>query len=165
MIKMSRWCHVSATILGDSKFAGSHSELVEEVQKVLEKAPKVTGSERDLDVFVNAISGYSSWTSCDCKNCKYGNTVKYLEEGGFTCECDEEWECPSGEAQNEVVITLAGDLRDRDYRQIANELDKFLKFIKKHIFVNEYDIRNCVAIINDEYIKKPIILWDDVKMI
>ena len=34
-------------------------------KKVLEKAPKVTGSERDLDVFVNAISGYSSWTSCD----------------------------------------------------------------------------------------------------
>lgn len=125
---MSRWCHVSASIFGDSIFWDTHEELTKKVQTALANAPKITGSEGDLDMYVNAISGYTLIGS-------------------------------NKQLQNQVVITLAGDLRDTDYEQVTKELDEFLEFAKQHVFCGLLGVRSCGATINDELVKHPIILW------
>lgn len=126
---MSRWCHASASIFGDTIFWGTHKELTKKVQTALLDAPKITGSEGNLDVYVNAISGYTM--SIGLKK----------------------------QLQNQVVITLAGDLRDTDYEQVTKELNEFLEFVKLHIFDDLLGVRSCVASINDEFVNHPIILW------
>ena len=127
---MSRWCHVSASIFGDSIFWGTHEELTKKVQTALANAPKIKGSEGDLDIYVNAISGYTLIGS-------------------------------NKQLQNQVVITLAGDLRDTDYEQVTKELNEFLEFTKQCIFCGSLGVRSCGAIINDEFVNHPIILWTD----
>lgn len=140
--KMSKWNHVSATIFLDVKFEEEKLALYNIIESILFNAPKITGSEKDADVFVNILSGYSGKIYKDCERCVYKDTVQG-EGNSFSCEADEEFECPSREFQDGVVITIAGDLRDKHYLKTKQELDEFLIYIMKELtYEPDFDIKH-----------------------
>ena len=111
---MSFWTHIVASIDVDTCI--ECDTLKSDVAKMLEAAPKITGSEGDADVFVNVLSGYNvfSWRN--------GNHRQY---------------------QTRVVITVVGDLRDRMRERTTKEWRAFKKFVEKSINEIGFIIRNC----------------------
>ena len=118
---MSMWTHIVASIDVDT-FKESHT-IKEDVEKMLENAPKITGSERPADVFVNVLSGYTISTYENDKHEKF---------------------------QTRVVITVIGDLRDRTVDQTEKEWKQFKDFIgvEPEFYSDDreglnFEIRNC----------------------
>lgn len=139
---MSMWTHIVAAIVVDTCIESK--TIKSDVEKLLEDAPKITGSERNADVFVNVLSGSSTWTNFDCNHCKYRDTIQHdKENGGFWCDCPDGYECPEGEYQTQVVITVVGDLRDRMRDTTKTEWQEFKKYIDKYIKGRGFIIRNC----------------------
>jgi len=142
------WTHIVAAIDVDTYIEDKNIKSI--VEKMLENAPKITGSEGNADVFVNVLSGYNSWTNCDCAHCEYGNTIQHLNEGGFKCDADWDYQCPEGEYQSRVVITVVGDLRDRRKQQTHKEWNAFNNYVAKKIRGKKgFEIRNCACVIRD----------------
>lgn len=143
---MSMWTHIIASIDVDTYIKSKN--LKKDVEKLIKNAPKITGTEGNADIFVNVLSGYSMSTSCDCFRCKYGKTVVYHSEGGFSCDADENYECPYGEYQTRVVITVVGDLRNREKNRTDKEWNSFYNFVSEKINGNNgFHIRNCACTI------------------
>lgn len=116
----------------------TNEELKERLEKLIEeKAPKIKGSEGNAEIIVNICSGYNFWTSADCRRCKYKDTIIYNEEDGTDiCESPEDFECPDGEYQDEITITIAGDLRDAFLDEVSKQVDDFIEFVKREIAYN-----------------------------
>lgn len=125
---MSQWTHVTGCLYIET--FKEEKDIKKYVEKLLETTPKITGSEKDCDIFVNPLSGYNTSTNCDCKNCEYGKTKVYLDEGGFQCNANESYECPRGEYQTCVAITIIGDLRDRDGNTTRKEIERFIRSLQ-----------------------------------
>lgn len=138
---MSLWTHIVAAIDADT-FKES-KDLKSEVEKFLENAPKITGSEGNATVFVNVLPGHNVWTSADCRVCEYGNTIVCCEEGGFQCDAPEGYRCPEGEYQTRVVVTVQGDLRDREFDETLEEWKCFKDYIDNKLNGTGYFIQNC----------------------
>ena len=143
---MSRWTHVTGCLYIETHKERKDIELY--VKELLDKAPKITGSERDADIFVNVLSGHNTWTNCDCEHCEYGKTIVHLEEGGFQCDAQEEYECPDGEYQTCVAITLIGDFRDRDGEITRKEVEAFIRYLQTEC---DFDIDYQSITIRDDW--------------
>lgn len=111
---MSRWTHIVGSIHVDTYTKTKNIE--EYVKEKLKKAPKITGSERNATVFVNAEEGYSTF-----------------------CGIDEKY-------QERVIITIQGDLRDKNGEKTRKEIINFLKYIQKL----DWETRIFVINIEDE---------------
>lgn len=59
---MSCWTHITACLSVETKFITKKPQLLKQVKKYLENAPKITGSETNADVFVNVQKGYNFWS-------------------------------------------------------------------------------------------------------
>jgi len=107
---MSSWTHIIATI--DVETFIEDIEIKTKVEDILKDAPKITGSEGNADIFVNILSDFniSKWN---------------FEKDKFD------------HFQSRVVITIMGDLRDREIKKTGKEYCKFYNFIK-----NKFWIRN-----------------------
>lgn len=125
---MSRWTHITGCLYVETYTEDKDIESY--IAKILEKAPKITGSERDCDIFVNSLGGYNTSTNMDCEHCKYKDTIVHFDEGGFQCDAEEGYECPEGKYQTCVAITLVGDFRDRDLQQTTKEVEKFIRYLQ-----------------------------------
>lgn len=103
---MSCWTHIIGSLYVETYT--ERKNIKKYVEKILQDAPKVTGSEEDMYVFVNPLPGYnvSSW-----KMNKKGDDFETY--------------------QTVVCITLAGDLRDRQITQTDEEFKKFMEFIQQ----------------------------------
>lgn len=137
---MSWWTHITACLSVDTGLAEPRGHVKKVITKELKEAPKITGSERDADVFVNVQSGSNFWISEDCDHCPYDNTREFTESGGYTCEGPDDFKCPRAEYQTCVTISIQGDLRDRTKEQTQAEFDEFLKFIKQRYYLRDYSI-------------------------
>lgn len=137
---MSFWTYIVGSIHINTYIEST--TIKEDIEKILEKAPKITGSERDADIFVNILSGHNIWNSGDCKICQYKDTVEYLGDGRYKCAAEEGFKCPESEYQTCAVITIVGDLRDRFTDQTKAEWKSFVKFIKDENEAN-FGINNC----------------------
>ena len=118
---MSMWTHIVASIDVDT-FIESKT-IKEDVEKMLVKAPKITGSERPADIFVNVLSGSTISNYVDGKNVEF---------------------------QTRIVITVIGDLRDRTKDQTEKEWNDFKNFIgiEPELYDENrdglnFEIRNC----------------------
>lgn len=125
---MSCWTYIVGVIHIDTY------EEVDDIKGYVEKsllsAPKITGSERDVSVFVNPVAGHNIYTSCDCARCEYRETLHH-SDAGFWCEAPEGYRCPSNEYQTCAVITVQGSLRNRLRKQTRKEWNKFHQYIAK----------------------------------
>ena len=133
---MSRWTHVIGSLYIETY--KERKDIKGFVENILNDAPKITGGEKDTDIFVNPLSGHNTYTNCDCENCQYGKTIVHLEEGGFQCDAESDYECPEGKYQTCVAITLVGDLRDKDGETTKKEIEEFIRFLQKQDFDIDY---------------------------
>ncbi len=148
---MSQWTHIVATL--DVETYIEDVNIKDRVSEMLERAPRITGSEQNADVFINVLNGYNVHAD-DCRDCKYKNTIIVHENNSFSCEAEEGYECPEYEYQTRVVITVVGDLRDRDKKTTGKEYKKFVDFIKKDC---DFIVENqTVKIIDDNDLCKMI---------
>ena len=119
---MSAWTHIIGSMYVETYT--ERKNIKKYVEKILQDAPKVTGSEEDMYVFVNPMPGYnvSSW--------------KMNKKG-------DDWE----KYQTVVCITLAGDFRDRQIAQTDEEFQKFAEFIRQkfHIYYSSISIYDEVS--------------------
>lgn len=99
---MSLWTHVTGAIYVNM-YTQSNEQTLNHARHMLDNAPKVTGSEGDMQTYVNLLSGYSY--------VEFDNGVK------------RKW-------QTGVIISLVGDLRDRTIEKTNQELKVFLDYIK-----------------------------------
>lgn len=139
---MSRWTHITSCISIEAGILDNKIGLKREIQKILRHAPKITGSENDADIFVNIPSGYNFFMSRDCEHCKYKDTIRHITKEGEEClECDAPryYDC-SSEYQTQAVISIQGDLRDKDGETTKEEFIDFLNYIKKKYIVRDYSI-------------------------
>lgn len=52
----------------------------------------------------------------------------------------DDFECPDGEYQTCILISIQGDLRDRLPEQTQEEFNTFLKFIEEKYYVRDYSV-------------------------
>ncbi len=142
---MSYWTHIVAVI--DIDTCHDDKNIKGYVENILANAPKITGSEGPADVFVNVKSGHNHWTSCDCQACGYKDTIKHYPDG-YECAAPDGFQCPEGEYQTRVAITILGDLRDRERWRTRDEWTAFKAYVKTHLGQG-YDFRNCACRIYD----------------
>lgn len=133
---MSYWTHLAAAIDIDCMRITPDAQTY--VEKMLEGAPKITGSEGNCDVFVNVRSGHNCSTNKDCARCPHSE-IAFPD-----CPVEGKVDCPSGEYQTQAVITVAGDLRDRERWQTHREWKAFQKYIARK-FGCGFQIRNCAC--------------------
>lgn len=131
---MSLWTHIVGVIHIDTYI--EVDDIKKYVEDSLKHAPKITGSERDAAIFVNAEPGHCMSTSCDCNRCEYKNTIQHLSEGGWSCDAPNNYRCPFGEYQTRAIITVCGDLRDKMKAQTKKEWNAFHRYIAKELGFN-----------------------------
>lgn len=99
---MSLWTHVTGAIYVNM-YSQSNEQTLNYARHMLNNAPKVTGSEGDMQIYVNLLSGYN--------------------HSEFDNGTNRRW-------QTGVIISLVGDLRDRTIEKTNQELKAFLNYIK-----------------------------------
>ena len=123
---MSRWTHITACLSVDT-FEENRKSIKKSIVDYIDKAPKITGSEADADIYLNLQRRYniSSW-----KQNKHGDFMTY---------------------QSCIVISIQGDLRDKDGETTKKEFVKFLNYIKDKYIVRDYSVN-----IEDEWTDESI---------
>ena len=106
---MSKWTHIVGAIYLDTFRELDRNDLKEHIEGLVVKAPQITGSEENAMTFVNVLNGE--------------NTYVYNSVAGFqTC----------------VVITVVGDLRDRDRFETIAETKAFIEYFRKNLYIMMY---------------------------
>ena len=124
---MSKWTSIVGVLSVDTCIEDINIKTT--IEKMLLSAPKITGSEGDADVFVNVVSGYNTYYSCEC--CELGSTIVKNIDGAFSCEIPKDYTCKNVDYQTCVVITVVGSLRDREKKQTNDEYNKFREYVEK----------------------------------
>lgn len=156
---MSRWVHVIGAIDVDTYL--EIDSIQEVIDEVIKRAPKITGSEMDCEVFAKVRDGYntSAYDSMACSICPYQDTIEIIdkERNVFTCESPAEYPCPTKDEkyQTKVVITLIGELRDRTLDITAQEINNFIEYLEQQ----KFDIDNISICANDGCKKGEVIRW------
>lgn len=124
---MSVWSSVNAILF---VFAYKTIPDFEKIlQKALDEAPEITGSEGNCDYFITNIMAYN-YEPRDCRRCQWLSTVneirctknyneKYCIEGTYVDRCN-------------VVITCKHGLRDKSKQQSEIEFKNLIDFLKKY---------------------------------
>lgn len=125
---MSRWTHITSCMSVDTCI-GNTKRVKKSIIDYINKAPKITGSEKDAEVYVTLQRGYniSSW--------KRKRDEEYAPIHFQSC----------------IIITIQGDLRDKDGETTKEEFIDFLNYIKKEYIVRDYSIN-----IEDEWTDESI---------
>ena len=144
---MSWWTYIVATI--DVDTWQERHDIKEYVENLLKDAPPITGSEGNADVFVNVRGGHSVTVFPDCKLCPFFGG--YDSEDEWICRKPTPIKCPEPETeyQSRVVITVAGDLRDRYMPQTKAEWRAFKKYVEDVIGLGKGSIMHSTCRISD----------------
>ena len=112
---MSRWTHITSCMSVDTCIENK-KHIKKSIIDYINNAPKITGSESDAEVYVTLQRGYniSSW-----KQDKKDNFIQY---------------------QSCIIISIQGDLRDKDGETTKEEFIDFLNYIKAKYIVRDYSI-------------------------
>ena len=106
---MSMWTYINGTV-SVSVPGRSQEECDHILKSIIEHLPVVTGSERDMEIFVNQ------------SNRK--NTACCSDEFGYQIY------------NNEYILTCNAELRDREYYKTLKELSKWLCRLAKRVMVD-----------------------------
>lgn len=114
---MSFGTYVNGTITVEPM--GRTNEEKEYVLKtVLNHLPRVTGSDGDMDVYIIRKNGYNSSCSCD----EFGEVTNNLVDGNGYKSRARGWL----RTQDEYILIVNGDLRNREFEQTYREFIKWL---------------------------------------
>lgn len=122
---MSYWTYINGVITV-SPMGRTQAEKRYVLETVLDHLPIVTGSERNMDVYIIQKNGESTISSCD----EFGFTTNNLtDRGGFKTR-DGWLRC-----QDEYILVVNGSLRDRDFERTFREFTKWLCRLSKRVIV------------------------------
>ena len=115
---MSSWTHVQGLIELDVP-GRTQAEKNYILQTVIDHLPKVTGSEKSMNIYTIQTAGHDSWQNFD----EFYNRVEDFR------------------TQSRYFLVLDGNLRDRYYKDTFKELNKFLNRLGKRLMVDSVYVR------------------------
>ena len=122
---MSYWTYINGIIKVD--VPGRTQPEIEYILKtIIEHLPVVTGSEEDMEVYINKVNGYDGSSSTD----EYQMVTNNL-----TNEYGQKDRNGWLNTQNKYLITINASLRDRKFKQTFKEFIKWLCRLSKRITV------------------------------
>lgn len=128
---MSYWTYINGTI--EVSPLGRTQEEKEYILKtVLNHLPRVTGSEGDMDVYINQENGYTTSCSCDEHEDRTNNLIDRY--GNKSCKG---WL----KIQDHYLITVNASLRDREFDETYREFIKWLIRLSKRVYVEDILVR------------------------
>ena len=134
---MSWWSYINGSIMVEP-FGRTQAEKRYILDTVLNHLPRVTGSEGDMEIYVNQMYGSNESSSCD----EYGDRTNNLIDRYGGKSFHGGWL----EIQRCYLITLRGALRDRTFEETYKEFIKWLCRLSKRMCVSDILVR-----INDYY--------------
>lgn len=115
---MSMWTYVQGLI--ELSVPGrTQAEKDYILQTVIDHLPKVTGSEKPMNIYTIQTAGHDSWQNFD----EFYNRVEDFR------------------TQSRYFLVLDGSLRDRYYKDTFKELNKFLNRLGKRLMVDSVYVR------------------------
>lgn len=115
---MSMWTYVQGLI--ELSVPGrTQAEKDYILQTVIDHLPKVTGSEKPMNIYAIQTAGHDSWQNFD----EFYNRVEDFR------------------TQSRYFLVLDGSLRDRYYKDTFKELNKFLNRLGKRLMVDSVYVR------------------------
>ena len=129
---MSHWTHIIGTIRV-SPMGRTQPEKRYILDTVLAHLPLVTGSERDMEVHVNLGGGSSSSSSCD--------EFQMCTDKGKDWYGDRKDRHGWFDMEEDYLLTLVGNLRDREIEETFKEFQKWLTRLAKRIIIDEICVK------------------------
>ena len=123
---MSFWTHITGTVMVEP-FGRTQAEKRYILDTVLDHLPRVTGSERDMEVYVVQPNGTTSSSSHD----EFGQRTNNLVDSYGDRSRRYGWL----RTQREYILVLHADLRDRTFSETHRELVKWLARLAKRVNV------------------------------
>ena len=122
---MSVWTHIQGVFHIDLLNGYEDKVMLEMTTRILlEKAPRITGSEGGIDIYINAENGYNST-----------ETISHIDKCG-------EVHCRTVNKQSGVIVTIIGDLRDRKAQEINEKYQIFEAYIKSlNVLIRDYIVQ------------------------
>jgi len=128
---MSSWTYINGSITVHP-MGRTQAEKRYILETVLNHLPLVTGSERDMDVYIIQKNGTNSSSSCD----EYGQTSNNLINS-YGCHDKNGWL----DVQEEYILVVNGSLRDRHFDETFREFMKWLCRLSKRVWVKDVLVR------------------------
>lgn len=118
---MSYWTYVNGTVTV-SPLGRTQAEKRYILETILDHLPFVTGSERDMNIYIVQKKGHDHSSS----------HTEFGEWGGY-----RNWDTLSTEVQSEYILVVNGSFRDRMFEQTYKEFQKWLCRLAKRISVED----------------------------
>ena len=137
---MSSWTYVQGLIKLDVP-GRTQAEKNYILQTVIDHLPKVTGSEKSMNIYTIQTAGHDSWQNFD----EFYNRVEDFR------------------TQSRYFLVLDGNLRDRHYKDTFKELNNFLNRLGKRLMVDSVYVRLYNYERSHIFTNKKRLLWEDVR--
>ena len=118
---MSYWTYVNGTVTV-RPLGRTQAEKRYILETVLDHLPFVTGSERDMNVYIVQKTGHDHSSS----------HTEFGEWGGY-----RKWKTLSTEVQSEYILVVEGSFRDREFDQTYREFQNWLCRLAKRVPVED----------------------------
>ena len=125
---MSWWTYINGTVTV-SPMGRTQAEKRYILDTVLEHLPLVTGSEKDMNIYVIQKNGHNSSSSCD----EFGWTTNNLTDNYGDKSRKRGWL----RTQDEYILVVNGSFRDRMFEQTVKEFNKWVCRLAKRISVED----------------------------
>lgn len=125
---MSWWTYIHGTVTV-RPLGRTQAEKRYILDTVLEHLPLVTGSEKDMDIYVIQKSGHNSSCSCD----EFGERTNNLTDRYGNKDRKHGWL----RAQDEYILVVDGSFRDRKFKQTLKEFQKWICRLAKRVEIED----------------------------
>lgn len=124
---MSSWTYITGTITV-SPIGRTQAEKRYVLDTVLAHLPRVSGSERDMNVYVIQKNGHNNSRSCD----EFGERTNNLVDRYGQKSRVRGWLC----TQDEYILVVDAALRDREFDKTYREFMKWLVRLGKRVMID-----------------------------
>ena len=154
---MSYWTYMTGTITV-SPIGRTQAQKRYILDTVLAHLPIVSGSEKDMDVYVIQKNGHNSSCSCD----EFGNTTNNLVDRYGRKSRRRGWL----RTQDEYILVVDAALRDREFNQTYREFIKWLVRLGKRVMIDNILVKisgyDKSTIIKDYCVQNEKYSWQNV---
>lgn len=125
---MSYWTYIQGTIIVNP-MGRTQPKKRYILETVLSHLPRVTGSEKDMSIYIIQKNGYNSSSSCD----EFGEVTNNLVDYHGYKSRSRGWL----QTQDEYIIVVNAALRDRGFKQTYREFMKWVVRLGKRISIED----------------------------
>lgn len=121
---MSNWTHING-IITVTPFGRTQHEKRYILETILDHLPQITGSEGNVNIHVIQKAGYDHSRSHD--------ELDVLSKHSTVRNKDDYFNLI--QLQDEYILVLEGDFRDREFNETMHEFNKFMNRLAKRLMV------------------------------